>query len=116
VPCLAVRVSDLTRRGEVIAGANNDRRLRARASVAGLARLSARIVLDDRAPILFPTIRSPDCGYSSTKSSGEQPVLGLPIVAAIACMYCSAIFTVVRHFASSLAQPRRLAPPLGAYA
>src|SRR2546421_1261969 len=39
----------------------------------------------------FPMIRSPDCGYSSTKSSASSRSCASQSLAAMACMYCSAI-------------------------
>src|SRR2546421_10437047 len=64
----------------------------------------------------FPTIRSPDCGYSSTKSSESSRSWASQSLAAIACMYCSAILRLSAILLPPLAQPPRLAPPSGAYA
>src|SRR5207244_11384922 len=80
LPRLAVRICDLTDDGELISCARDGRRLCGGTGRACLFRCSARIVLDDRAPVVLAADALAGLRVLLDKVIGEQPVLAFAAV------------------------------------
>src|SRR5207302_10588832 len=112
LPCLAVRIGDLPGRREPIACACDDRRLGGRAGRARLARHSSGIVLDDRAPIVFPAEALAGLRVLLDDVVGKQPLLGFDVVRPHGLQELLDGRAVVCHLVSSpLARHASAVPP-----